>query len=368
MLEFFLMGIVAVVDLIVLAKLIYVFRLLRFPADMVVDAANLPTVSVCIPARNETHAMTQCLERVVASDYPKLEVIVLDDGSRDNTSVLIKSFAHSGVRFIEGRPLPERWLGKNYAQSVLAKESSGKYLFYMDVDTLVERHTITRLVSYAIKNDVSMVSVVPLRSDSWQTSNLMATMRHFWTLTRFTPNHPRAASNAWLIERSVMLSELDNDDTLPQSMLMETSIANTLAEQHKYRLVMSNPWLGIRYEKQWMAQVETSIRLLYPQCDTYVLQVMWLVVLLAVGLIPYVIAWWQPWAYVLISIQILLAYYYMSRVWLKYPLAGALWLPFTLLQEIWLLVLSVYHYKRGTVTWKGRPIVAIPVRQPASRE
>ncbi|HEY5695544.1 MAG TPA: glycosyltransferase, partial [Candidatus Saccharimonadales bacterium] len=47
------------------------------------EISELPTVSVCIPARNERHAMTQCLERVLASTYQKLEVIVFDDSSDD---------------------------------------------------------------------------------------------------------------------------------------------------------------------------------------------------------------------------------------------------------------------------------------------
>ena len=63
--------------------------------------------------------MNDCLERVVASTYPKLEIIVLDDHSQDNTSALIKSFAHKGVRFVEGTKLPEGWLGKNHALQLL---------------------------------------------------------------------------------------------------------------------------------------------------------------------------------------------------------------------------------------------------------
>ena len=45
----------------------------------ITSSDQLPSVSVCIPARNETHAMSECLESVLASDYPKLEAIVLDD-------------------------------------------------------------------------------------------------------------------------------------------------------------------------------------------------------------------------------------------------------------------------------------------------
>lgn len=347
---------VLLLDLFVLAKLAHSFRMLRMPTKEPAVEKELPTVSVCISARNETHAMTQCLERVVASDYPKLEIIVLDDGSRDDTSMLIKSFAHAGVRFIEGKPLPDGWLGKNYAQSILADEASGKIVLFMDVDTLIEHHTISRLVHYTLTNESQMISVIPQRNDSWQTSTLMTTMRYFWAMVRHTKNKPRAVSNAWLIERKFMIEQLETDTSLPRSMLMETSLARKLAESRKYRLVLSNKWLGLRYEKKWSSQVETSIRLLYPQCDAYTLQVAWLTLLLAVTLVPYVAVFWYPWALLLIALQYGIAYYYLSTIWVRYRLIGALILPATIAQEIALLVISTYKYKTGTVTWKGRPI------------
>lgn len=350
------LGAVAFLDLFVLLKLLYSLRLLRIPANEQVEESDLPTVTVCIPARNETHAMTACLERVVASDYPKLEVIVMDDGSRDDTSLLIKSFAFAGVRFIEGRPLPDGWLGKNYAQSILTNEASGKVIFFMDVDTLIEKHTISRLVAYMRVRKAKMVSVVPQRNDDWQLSTLMTPMRYFWAVMRFTPSRPRAVSNAWLIDRDFLLDQWRIDKSLPLSMLLETSLARKLAGSRRYRLVMANKWLGLRYEKKWDSQVETSIRLLYPQCEAYILQVVWWIALLCLSLVPYVIVWWQPWAFVLITVQYLIAYFYLSSVWAKYRLVGALILPATVIQEIGLLIVSTYKYKMGLVTWKGRPI------------
>ncbi len=350
------LGAVAFLDLFVLLKLLYSLRLLRIPANEQVEESDLPTVTVCIPARNETHAMTACLERVVASDYPKLEVIVMDDGSRDDTSLLIKSFAFAGVRFIEGRPLPDGWLGKNYAQSILTNEASGKVIFFMDVDTLIEKHTISRLVAYMRVRKAKMVSVVPQRNDDWQLSTLLTPMRYFWAVMRFTPSRPRAVSNAWLIDRDFLLDQWRIDKSLPLSMLLETSLARKLADSRRYRLVMANKWLGLRYEKKWDSQVETSIRLLYPQCDAYILQVVWWIALLCLSLVPYVIVWWQPWAFVLIAVQYLIAYFYLGSVWAKYRMVGALILPVTVIQEIGLLIVSTYKYKMGLVTWKGRPI------------
>ncbi|HUO61953.1 MAG TPA: glycosyltransferase family 2 protein [Candidatus Bathyarchaeia archaeon] len=356
MIMLIILAIVGVVNLAVLLKLRYAFRLLRVPTEQKMMARDLPTVSVCITARNETHAMTQCLERVVASDYPKLEIIVLDDGSRDGTSLLIKSFAHAGVRFVEGKELPDGWLGKNYAQSILADEASGKYIFFMDVDTLIERHTVARTVDYMLQYQARMVSIVPIRDDHWQTSSLMTTMRYFWALMRFMPNRPRAVANAWLIERQLILDQLATDTSLQLSVQLETVISRKLVPERKYRLMMSSAWLGLRYEKSWESQAETSIRLLYPQCNRNLLQVVGLLLLLGLMLVPYVAVWWQPWAWAVIVLQYLVALYYLSTVWSRFRLVGALLMPVTIAQEITLLIISTYRYNFGVITWKGRPI------------
>ncbi|MFZ2545012.1 MAG: glycosyltransferase family 2 protein [Candidatus Saccharimonadales bacterium] len=351
-----LLGIVGIINLAVFLKLKNAFRLLSMPNADDELTHELPSVTICIPARNETHAMTQCLERVVASDYPKLEIIVLDDGSRDDTSILIKSFAHSGVRFVEGKPLPDGWLGKNYAQSVLADEASGKLIFFMDVDTLVSRHTVYRAVEYMTKHHSKMISIIPIRDDHWQISTLMTTMRHFWTIIRFQPDRPRAAANAWMIDRQLLLNQLEADTTLPTSVQMETAIARKLAVSREYRLTMSNSWLGLSYEKRWSSQVETSIRLLYPQCEKNLFQAIGLMAMLFIILVPYVVIWWQPWALILVVANYIVAYYYLSHVWVRYRIVGALLLPVTIFQEIALVVISVYRYTFDKITWKGRPI------------
>ena len=133
-------------------------------------AIEAPSVSVCIPARNETHAMAQCLERVLASDYKKLEIIVFDDSSTDDTSILVRSFAHAGVRFVPGTALPEGWLGRNHALEVLAREASGTYVVFMDVDTNITPTTISQLVGYMMTENLVMASVLPGRSDTGRAS------------------------------------------------------------------------------------------------------------------------------------------------------------------------------------------------------
>ncbi len=54
---------------------------------------KLPSVSVMIPARNEAHNIGLCLEDLAKQDYPRMEIIVLDDDSSDNTRAVIEECA-----------------------------------------------------------------------------------------------------------------------------------------------------------------------------------------------------------------------------------------------------------------------------------
>lgn len=355
-----LLGLAGAVNGAVVARLLYAVRLLKMQQYELPPEEQLPSVTVCIPARNEIHGMTPCLDRVVSSDYPKLEIIVLDDESRDETSILIKSYAAAGVRFIEGKPLPEGWLGKNYAQSVLAREASGSVVLFMDVDTLIQPHTISRAVAYMLAKKADMVSFIPTREDTWRSSVIFATLRHFWTLLRFSAKRPRAASNAWLVKRQTLLEHLDNDPSLPLSVQVETTIARALADQHSYRLVLSDRYLGLSYEKKWRSQVETSIRLLYPQSGNHWYAALSLVAVLGLLLFPYVAVWYEPWALVFILFQYVVARVYLSYVWARHGWIGALVAPVIIAQEIILIVMSMWKYMFGVITWKGRPITRSP--------
>ena len=183
------MGLAASMAPIMAVRLRAIFRATKPPkyTTPLGDETDLPSVTVCIPARNEQHALTDCLERVLASTYQKLEIIVLDDVSGDDTSALIKSFASSGVRFIQGDPLPQEWLGKNHALEELLREANGTYILFMDVDTRVEPQAIERIIRYAVSHTIDMVSVLPFRNDGWRGSVLASPLRFFWSLLFHCP-------------------------------------------------------------------------------------------------------------------------------------------------------------------------------------
>jgi chlorobactene glucosyltransferase len=333
--------------------------------DIAESEDRLPTVSVCIPARNEMHAMTQCLERVIASTYPKLEIIVLDDSSVDNTSILIKSFAHAGVRFVEGAPLPGGWLGKNHAQHELYQEASGEFILFLDVDTHLAPHSINQLVAHALADRADMVSVLPTREDLWRASVLFATLRHFWSVISHTRSNPAAASSAWLVKKNLLADMYGGLEKLRVAVTPERIIAKHASSQHAYRFFVSNQALGISYEKKWLSQCQTSIRLLYPFFGGHLLTAVVGLALLFILTLPFIVV---PlglifeWSYIhtiaFITSIVLVSLYttYTARIWRGMWLIGGILFPFILAQEFFLLAWSVYAYSTKNVSWKGRPI------------
>lgn len=326
---------------------------------------DFPSVSVCVPARNEQHALTDCLDRLVASTYEKLEIIVLDDVSGDDTSALIKSYASEGVRFIKGAALPPGWLGKNHALQQLLNEASGSYILFMDVDTVISPDAIENIVRYAISHKASMVSVLPRREDGWRGSVLFSPLRYFWELIFSRRLSPATASNAWLVRRKILEDRFGGFTTFKNAVQPESKLSAELNASNEYRFIIGSAHFGVSYEKKWRSQLLTSVRLLFPLLNKDIALSIIVAVDLVMLLVPFVVSCsvlWTPMASIHVYAGLLalcsMAVYasYTRMVWQKGWVVGGLLFPYLLFQELILVIISVIQYKRRTVTWKGRSI------------
>ena len=338
-------------------------RKMLSPAGMLYD---LPSVTVCIPARNERHVMTRCLENVLASKYPKMEVLVCDDSSMDGTSNLIRSFARDGVRFVEGSELKDDWLGKNNALEDLLQHANGTYVIFMDVDTVIRPDTIGQLVAYAHGAQLGMISVLPLRDHVLRASVFLAPLRYFWRLICHSPGRPIAASSLWMVNRKRLKNELGGFVPFKADPEPEVSVAEHFMKAHAYRFLISFDTLGVTYEKKLSSQVETSIRLRFPFFGwSYVRTAGWTLLLLIVLVAPVAAFFSGVPALVALGLLVAAACYacyavYLSVVWKRCAALGALLYPVILAMDIWLTIESATKYALRTVTWKGRNISKLP--------
>lgn len=108
--------------------------------------SDLPSVSVIIAAHNEATTIVDRLRNIFSLDYPreKLEVIVISDGSDDETEQLVTRF-QSPERPVKLLALPRR--GKNYALNAGVASAGGDILLFTDADTTMARDAMTLLVA-----------------------------------------------------------------------------------------------------------------------------------------------------------------------------------------------------------------------------
>lgn len=123
---------------------------------------DAPKVSVIIPARNEGPNIAACVQSILMSRYPALEVIVVDDHSSDDTLAIARvmaGFDHR-VTALEAPPLPDGWFGKQWACDRGANEASGELLCFTDADTRHGHDLMSRSVHRLRTRALDFVSVL----------------------------------------------------------------------------------------------------------------------------------------------------------------------------------------------------------------
>ena len=122
-----------------------------------------PKVSVILPARNEEKFIEKCLNSLVTQDYDNYEVIAINDSSKDSTGDIIKKYSEKfpKVIFVDAKPKPDGWIGKNWACIEGYKKSSGDLLLFTDADTTHTNSVISLSVSHLLSLELDALTVIP---------------------------------------------------------------------------------------------------------------------------------------------------------------------------------------------------------------
>ncbi|HET7320129.1 MAG TPA: glycosyltransferase family 2 protein [Candidatus Saccharimonadales bacterium] len=330
---------------------------------------DLPTLSVAIPARNETDELEECLRSLVANNYPKLEILVLDDcSSNAKTPEIIRAFAHDGVRFISGDEPEPTWLAKNWGYERLAEEANGDLILFCGVDTRFQPDGLRTLVATMLEKNKSMVSVLPHNENISFGSQLLQPLRYAWELSlpRRLFQRPPVLSTCWVIKKS-LLASAGSFKAVSRSIVPESYFARTASVHDGYSFVRSN---AVTSYKSVTEQRATAIRTRYPQLHRRPELVALLTLLELVGTIGPIVLCITALldGHILVFIVGLIAYIMLSISWLvtsvitygrvlPYSLIS---LPVAVLADIALMHYAMYKYEFNEVIWKGRN-VCIPV-------
>lgn len=114
---------------------------------------NQVKVSIVIPAYNVSEYIERCIQSVVNQTLKEIEIIVVNDGSKDNTLSLIKQFS-SDPRLVI---IDQANGGLPRARNVGIQKASGEYIFNLDGDDWIEANAFSELYEKAVSADADIV-------------------------------------------------------------------------------------------------------------------------------------------------------------------------------------------------------------------
>ena len=100
---------------------------------------STPLVSILIPAFNAAPWIAHTLESVLAQTWPHKEIVVVDDGSTDDTAQVVRRYASSNVQLVQ-----QPRLGPSAAQNAALRHAHGEFIQRLDADDLLGPDKIAR--------------------------------------------------------------------------------------------------------------------------------------------------------------------------------------------------------------------------------
>lgn len=111
------------------------------------NSSACPLVSILVPARNEADHIEECVRSLLGQRYEKLEVLVLDDQSTDETSMIVQQLIDglppeqaNRLCLLHGETLPDGWIGKSFACYQLTQVAQGEIICSLPMPTRFMHH------------------------------------------------------------------------------------------------------------------------------------------------------------------------------------------------------------------------------------
>ena len=111
-------------------------------------------ISVIIPVYNVEKYIKKCLDSVVNQTFKDIEIIVVNDGSPDNSSKIIKEYMKEDKRI---KYYEKDNGGQGSARNLAITKSTGEYLIFVDSDDYIDLNMLEKMYDYAKKSKLDIV-------------------------------------------------------------------------------------------------------------------------------------------------------------------------------------------------------------------
>ena len=371
-----ILGLLALMMVVVLVNVVGFRRLPRWAAPERPGSEGTPMVSVLIPARNEERNIGTTLSTLARQDYPRMEIVVLNDNSADGTEAVVKERAGADprIRLIQGGALPEGWVGKSYACHQLAGEAQGDLLLFVDADTAHEQWSVGAAVEEMRRSRADLLTVIPAQTMRTFWEKLILPLLHYSTfcflpmpLVSVTRSPKLAMANGqFMLFRKEVYRAIGGHAGVRTAMVEDVWLSRRVKEEG-YRLVIRDGTGSVRarmyrslreiwqgFSKNLFAGFNYSLPMIGGVVVFNALTSVLPFILLPAGIIAGME--FAPWTAVValqvalvLAIRLALAARFRLDVWtiVLHPLAMGIFCGIALNSARWVLV-------RGGARWKGR--------------
>lgn len=143
--------------LLIVTSSIYWLRRERDRYNM--ELKEFPKVSVVIAARNEEKDIANCIDSLLKMDYPDFEIMVINDGSTDNTEQILQKYVEEGKIRLANK---DKNQGKAVAINDVARSLNGDIFLILDADAEVIPNILTRMVPHFSRGRTAAVAGNPI--------------------------------------------------------------------------------------------------------------------------------------------------------------------------------------------------------------
>lgn len=115
---------------------------------------NTPLVTIIIPVYNAGSFLYSCLESVLTQQYTHWELIVVNDGSKDNSLSILEEYVHRDNRI---KMINRNNEGVSIARNIALQQAKGELVYFADADDIIYPDALKLLVENVIAKDASLV-------------------------------------------------------------------------------------------------------------------------------------------------------------------------------------------------------------------
>ncbi|MDH3691017.1 MAG: glycosyltransferase [Gammaproteobacteria bacterium] len=339
----------------------------RLDANGCNHVLNPDDITALVPARNESSTIAETL-RGLTAQHRNIQIVLVDDQSTDGTADAARSVSQCNLKLVQGKPLPQDWVGKMWALDQGFAEVSTENVLLIDADIKLEPGMLAAMKHKMDSDNIDFLSLmVALRMDSFWERLLMPAFVYFFKLLypfRLS-NNPQvqgiaAGAGGCILLKAELVRKIGGFGSLKDILIDDCALAKR-AKKLGYRT-----WIGLTHSACSTRVYESLGSIWNMVARNAFTELKYSVVRLLICTVLMVIIFWSPIAGLLIPglvpkvaalcalILMMLSYcptlrfYGMRFFWaLALPLIGSLYLAMT-----WSSAIRYWLGRR--FRWRGR--------------